>query len=86
MDFDYRGLSILRCEPDEALRLKGQDPAVQAGVRTRRDAVDAAGRCDPFHADDIPAVDPRRVRGTAYCRRSALPRTRPQEARLCNGL
>ena len=28
----YRGLSILRCEPDEALRLKGNDPAVQAGV------------------------------------------------------
>ena len=27
-----RGLSILRCEPDEALRLKGEDPAVQAGV------------------------------------------------------
>lgn len=28
----YRGLSILRCEPDVALRLKGEDPAVQAGV------------------------------------------------------
>lgn len=28
----YRGLSILRCEPDEALRLKGDDPAVRAGV------------------------------------------------------
>jgi uncharacterized protein len=28
----YRGLSILDCEPDEALRLKGEDPAVQAGV------------------------------------------------------
>jgi len=28
----YRGLSILRCEPDEALRLKSTDPAVQAGV------------------------------------------------------
>ena len=28
----YRGLSILRCEPDEALRLKGDDPAVHAGV------------------------------------------------------
>lgn len=28
----YRGLSILRCEPEEALRLKGNDPAVQAGV------------------------------------------------------
>lgn len=28
----YRGLSILSCEPDEALRLKGEDPAVQAGV------------------------------------------------------
>ncbi|HET8961192.1 YciI family protein [Nocardioides sp.] len=28
----YRGLSILRCEPEEALRLKGEDPAVQAGV------------------------------------------------------
>jgi uncharacterized protein len=28
----YRGLSILRCTPDEALRLKGEDPAVQAGV------------------------------------------------------
>ncbi|HEY7476861.1 MAG TPA: YciI family protein [Actinomycetota bacterium] len=28
----FRGLSIMRCEPDEALRLKGDDPAVQAGV------------------------------------------------------
>ena len=28
----YRGLSILRCEPEEALRLKGEDPAVRAGV------------------------------------------------------
>ena len=28
----YRGLSLLRCDPDEALRLKGEDPAVQAGV------------------------------------------------------
>ena len=28
----YRGLSLLRCGPDEALRLKGSDPAVQAGV------------------------------------------------------
>ena len=28
----YRGLSILRCEPDEALRLKGEDPAIRAGV------------------------------------------------------
>lgn len=28
----YRGLSILRCGPEEALRLKGEDPAVQAGV------------------------------------------------------
>ena len=28
----YRGLSILRCEPDEAIRLKGEDPAVRAGV------------------------------------------------------
>lgn len=28
----YRGLSILRCEPDEALRLKADDPAVRAGV------------------------------------------------------
>ena len=28
----FRGLSILRCEPDEALRLKGEDPAVRAGV------------------------------------------------------
>jgi len=28
----YRGLSILRCEPEEALRLKREDPAVQAGV------------------------------------------------------
>ena len=28
----YRGLSILRCEPDEALRLKSDDPAVRAGV------------------------------------------------------
>ena len=27
-----RGLSVLRCEPDEALRLKGEDPAVKAGV------------------------------------------------------
>jgi uncharacterized protein YciI len=28
----YRGLSILRGEPDEALRLKREDPAVHAGV------------------------------------------------------
>jgi uncharacterized protein YciI len=28
----FRGLSILGCEPDEALRLKGEDPAVRAGV------------------------------------------------------
>lgn len=28
----YRGLSILRCEPDEALRLKADAPAVRAGV------------------------------------------------------
>jgi uncharacterized protein len=28
----FRGLSILDCEPDEALRLKGEDPAVRAGV------------------------------------------------------
>lgn len=28
----YRGVSILRCSPEEALRLKGEDPAVQAGV------------------------------------------------------
>jgi uncharacterized protein YciI len=28
----YRGLSILRCDVDEALRLKREDPAVQAGV------------------------------------------------------
>jgi uncharacterized protein YciI len=28
----YRGLSILRCEVEEALRLKGEDPAVRAGV------------------------------------------------------
>ena len=28
----YRGLSLLRCEPDEALRLKSDDPAVKAGV------------------------------------------------------
>jgi uncharacterized protein YciI len=28
----YRGLSIMRCEPEEALRLKGEDPAVRAGV------------------------------------------------------
>jgi uncharacterized protein YciI len=28
----YRGLSILRCDPDEALRLKGEDPAIKAGV------------------------------------------------------
>ena len=28
----YRGLSILRAEPEEALRLKREDPAVQAGV------------------------------------------------------
>ncbi len=25
-------MSILRCEPDEALRLKGEDPAIKAGV------------------------------------------------------
>jgi uncharacterized protein len=31
-DRHFRGLSILRCEPDEALRLKGDDPAVRAGV------------------------------------------------------
>jgi uncharacterized protein YciI len=28
----YRGLSILACEPEEALRVKGDDPAVRAGV------------------------------------------------------
>jgi uncharacterized protein YciI len=28
----FRGLSILRCGPEEALRLKGEDPAVQAGI------------------------------------------------------
>jgi uncharacterized protein len=28
----FRGLSILRCDPDEALRLKGEDPAIKAGV------------------------------------------------------
>ena len=28
----FRGLSILRAEPDEALRLKREDPAVLAGV------------------------------------------------------
>src|SRR5262245_41609705 len=28
----YRGLSIMRCTPEEALRLKGEDPAVRAGV------------------------------------------------------
>ena len=28
----FRGLSILDVDPDEALRLKGEDPAVQAGV------------------------------------------------------
>ena len=28
----YRGLSLLNCDPDEALRLKSDDPAVQAGV------------------------------------------------------
>jgi len=28
----YRGLSILRCAPEEALRLKGEDPAVRAGL------------------------------------------------------
>ncbi|KNX36907.1 YciI family protein [Luteipulveratus halotolerans] len=28
----YRGLSILRCDRDEALRLKSADPAVRAGV------------------------------------------------------
>lgn len=28
----YRGLSIMRCEPEEALRLKGEDPAIKAGV------------------------------------------------------
>jgi uncharacterized protein len=31
-DRRYRGLSILRCDPEEALRLKGEDPAVRAGV------------------------------------------------------
>ena len=28
----YRGLSIMACDPEEALRLKGEDPAVRAGV------------------------------------------------------
>lgn len=28
----FRGLSILTVDPEEALRLKGEDPAVQAGV------------------------------------------------------
>ena len=28
----YRGLSILNVEPEEALRLKGEDPAIQAGI------------------------------------------------------
>jgi uncharacterized protein YciI len=28
----FRGLSILTCGPEEALRLKGEDPAVRAGV------------------------------------------------------
>jgi uncharacterized protein len=28
----YPGLSVLGCEPDEALRLKGEDPAVRADV------------------------------------------------------
>jgi hypothetical protein len=28
----YRGLSILRCDTEEALSLKGEDPAVRAGV------------------------------------------------------
>jgi hypothetical protein len=31
MDDRFRGLSILDVEPDEARRLKEQDPAVQAG-------------------------------------------------------
>src|SRR5271165_1249785 len=30
-DDHFRGLSILNVAPEEALRLKGQDPAVQAG-------------------------------------------------------
>jgi uncharacterized protein YciI len=28
----FRGLSIMACDPEEALRLKGEDPAVRAGV------------------------------------------------------
>ena len=28
----YRGVSLMRCSPEEALRLKGEDPAVRAGV------------------------------------------------------
>lgn len=28
----YRGLSLLNCEPEEALRLKSEDPAIKAGV------------------------------------------------------
>jgi uncharacterized protein YciI len=28
----HRGISIMRCDVEEALRLKGEDPAVQAGV------------------------------------------------------
>jgi uncharacterized protein len=33
-DNDYRGLSILNVEPEQALELKEQDPAVRAGVHT----------------------------------------------------
>ncbi len=28
----YRGLSVFNVDPEEALRLKGEDPAIQAGV------------------------------------------------------
>lgn len=28
----YRGVSLMRCSPEEALRLKGEDPAVRAGI------------------------------------------------------
>jgi uncharacterized protein len=28
----YRGVSLMRCSPEEALRLKSEDPAVRAGV------------------------------------------------------
>jgi uncharacterized protein YciI len=57
----YRGLSILRCEPDEALRLKSEDPAVRAGVfelvalpwMLPAGAIAAGAATFPRSADDV---------------------------------